>query len=162
MPDVATISKLLDDFGDVPEDFIWFVKTYGNGCVDDFIYFLNPMSVNVNINFWTRNRSELKTLKECISIARTGEFSTFFRNNHFVFFGFTDNGDSMMWQTNTKPWTIILLPAREEEWEVVEMTFLSFLTRLLNRQLILKTFPEEFPSDSPQFESFDDFNQEKH
>ena len=47
----------------LPTDYKEYIKIYGTGCIDDFLWVLNPFCMNENINFIQKGESIIDAYK---------------------------------------------------------------------------------------------------
>lgn len=115
----------------LPQDYRYFVETYGTGQIDDFLGVLNPFSAGPFYNLLSAGRAHLDGL-----IQLRSELGTFLPYPLFPEVGgllpiaITDNGDTIHWLTNGPPdeWTIVVEDSRAPECEAYDMSFNQFLT----------------------------------
>ncbi|OAB34382.1 SMI1/KNR4 family protein [Paenibacillus glacialis] len=139
---------------ELPSDYKKFIRTYGTGGIDNFIWILTPFDQDENINFLRR--------KEEISGAYMQSKQEFPKNfKHDVFpasggilpWAFTDNGDELYWLTEGEPdqWKVVVYETRSSDYHIYSLTMTEFIYKVLTRELICDAFPEDFPSENPIF-----------
>ncbi|MBU3179419.1 SMI1/KNR4 family protein [Clostridium estertheticum] len=152
-------SKLENKLGIVlPEDYKNFIKTYGTGGIDNFIWILTPFVQDENVNFVTRMSVMLNAYSES-----KNKFPQYYKHKVFPEQGgllpwaYTDNGDEIYWLTgeNSNEWSIIVYETRSSEYHQYSMSMVEFLYKIITNRLVCEAFPEDFPSEEPEFISVD-------
>lgn len=139
-----------------PADFRAFVSLYGDGFIDGFLCVFNPFSVNRFVNFEEQMHARLLALREHhASIGEALPYPLFPAPAGLVPLGTTDNGDVMYWETKGQPddWTVLIQESRLAEFDCFNGGMVEFLQRVLAKEFSSSVFPEDFPSDTPQFTS---------
>lgn len=143
-----------NEFTRLPPDFSEFLKYYGTGVIDGFIWIFNPSSKNPHLNLFRQAKLQLDIFRELR--ARGNEpkdYSLFPEPDGLLPFGITDNGDVLFWKTTGKPseWNVVVAESRTPKYEEYSLNMTQFLSRLLTKQLSVAAFPADVPSESPTF-----------
>lgn len=138
----------------LPEDYKEFIIAYGTGGIDNFMWILTPFVKDENINFMTRMNVMLSSYVES-----KDKFPQYYKHEIFpkldglLPWAYTENGDEIYWQTsvNSNEWSIVVYETRSPQYHHYEMSMTEFLYKILTKELICEAFPEDFPSDKPEF-----------
>jgi hypothetical protein len=148
--DLAQCEAIL---GRLPEDYKDYLRTYGTGCVADFIWIMNPSASNPNLNLLTHGERRLAAYRE-IRGDEGAEFPyrLFPEPGGLLPFGLTDNGDTLFWRTLGSPedWTVVVSEARVPQYEEFALCTTAFLVAILRSAVRPASFPDDFPVD-PSF-----------
>jgi len=133
----------------LPNDFMWYIDTYGSGSISDFVYVFNPFSGNKNFNFQIQVIEKLSILG---SIKQSeGEkvvpYSLCFEPGGLLPWGGDDNGDTFYWLTtagSSDNWTVVLGQARGDDWEEYPFSMTVFLKKLLTKEIHSNLLPDDF------------------
>lgn len=138
----------------LPVDYKEFITCYGTGAIDGFLWVLNPFSKNKYLNLLDSGNSQLDGLRQLRD--ECGEkipYAIFPEANGLFPWGITDNGDVLYWVCSGPPsnWPIVVNESRGPCWREFKLTTGEFLAKLVSRELQVDIFPDDFPSDSPEF-----------
>lgn len=137
----------------LPADFKLFIKNYGTGCIDDFLWVLNPFSENENINFETSEYliESYKVMQE--EFPRDYIRPLYPKTGSFFPWAITDNGDSFGWIIDGEPneWKVVIFSQDQGEEEVYNMSATELLYKLLITNVRSSLLPAEFPSETISF-----------
>jgi hypothetical protein len=136
---------------ELPEDYKEFIARYGTGSVDGFLWVLNPFSTNKHLNFFDEGGVKLEALRELRH--ESIPYPLHPDVNGVLPWGITDNGDVLYWLCNGPPsnWVIVVNESRGPRWREYKLSTSDFLARLVAKELVVDVFPEDFPSESPEF-----------
>lgn len=139
---------------ELPEDYKEFVSTYGTGAVDNFLWVLNPFSQNKNLNLLNQVKVNLDALRQlCIDSNIRIPYEIYPDVNGLFPWAITDNGDSLYWLTKSFPsnrW-IVVGDSAAFQWREFKLSTAEFLALLVTKELVVDIFPDDFPSDAPEF-----------
>jgi hypothetical protein len=139
---------------DLPSDYKKFIETYGTGGIDNFLWILTPFVSDENINF-LKKQKELSDayLQSKQNFPQYYKHDVFPQKGGLLPWAYTDNGDELYWLTDGEPfnWKIIVYESRSPENHTYSLTMTEFLYQILTRELVCDAFPDDFPSDEPQF-----------
>lgn len=145
----------------LPEAYKWFVRSYGTGILDEFIWVLSPFASTdaLNLRKNLRSRSEWY-LKLHEKHPREYPYQVFPKPEGLIPWAVTENGDVFWWKTVGDPesWGTVIYPARGPDCEEHSVNCAQLLYDLLTRSRKVHFFPEDFPSDAPTFRSVVDHN----
>lgn len=149
----------------IPMDFKQFVDTYGNGRFADFLTVYDPWYMRKHPHSdksylaWidrqlTGLKPEWRTYPEYIA-----PFLPYPAPNGLLPWGFTDNGDTLCWQTIGVPdcWPLVVLDNKQsEQYEHYPITVTEFLAQWLHQRIEPRIFPDNiFPAEEPLFRPVD-------
>jgi hypothetical protein len=131
-----------------------YIDAYGTGCLDDFIWVLNPFSANSNLNLLTRGEAALSTLRELhASGIRKVPYPIHPAAGGLLPWGITDNGNVLYWLTTGAPdgWPVVLSAVRDGRTERYPCGMATFLVKLLTGEVVSHLLPGDFPGEAPSF-----------
>ena len=149
----------------LPVDFKQLVDSYGNGRFADFLSVCDPWYkrqhphseksylawVNVRL---TGLKPEWRTYPEYLA-----PFLPYPAPEGLLPCGFTDNGDTLCWQTTgvSDFWPLVIVDYKQsEQYERYHMTITEFLAQWLHGRIEPKMFPDDiFPAEEPLFRPSD-------
>ena len=139
---------------ELPGDYKDFVATYGTGAVDNFLWVLNPFSKNEHLNLNNQARVRLDAQRRFFAESGTAApFALYPDANGLFPWGITDNGDVLYWLCKGSPstWVIVVCDSRASRWREFKLSTVQFLAEVLTKELVADVFPEDFPTESPEF-----------
>ena len=158
LPNEAPSEIVLKDFeveiALLPEDYKDFIKTYGSGSIDNFMWICNPAANNPFLNLYIQIKAYLNSLQRVYGIGTVlDQYKLYPESNGLLPFGGNDNGDLLLWKTHGHPneWNIVVLESRMGEVEEFNENMACFLCSILSRKKTCKIFPDDFPSSAPFF-----------
>lgn len=139
----------------LPQDYKLFVQKFGSGRIDNFLWILNPFSINPYLNLEQFLLTQTCTLAELGAYGEDVPYRCFPDLAGILPFAITDNGDVLYWITAGLPndWAVLVNEARGPEWQQFKMPFSEFLAKVLSKEIVCGVFPDEFPSASPLFQA---------
>lgn len=137
----------------LPSDYRDFLRIYGSGSVDNFIWIFNPSSGNENLNLCRQVADQLDVLHELKATGELVPFPLFPDAGGLLPFGVSDNGDVLLWKTKGDPcdWTVVVSEARCPNYEEYSQSMSDFLASVLAGKTVSAIFPDDFPSKHPRF-----------
>jgi hypothetical protein len=140
----------------LPGDYKAFIRVYGSGCLDQFVWVLNPFSTNKFLNLIERGRETLAALGQLqASHPAAGVADPLFPTpGGLLPWGLTDNGDVLWWSTVPGPperWPVVVTAPRDEQVARYAVTMTTFLASILGGEVQCDLFPDDFPSARPSF-----------
>jgi hypothetical protein len=128
----------------LPPDYVALASTYGPGRFDEFVWLLAPGARNPDLDLERQATTRLQALRD------TGEEIPY---DPLVPFAFTDNGDVVYWHAEGEPhtWKVVANESRGPEWFTFDGTATEFLHATLSGAVRVPFFPEDYPSDEPDF-----------
>ena len=137
----------------LPEDYKWLVDTYGYGKFDDFLCILQPESPSK----YTRLKDSASASAEMLAKVDAHE-SIPYPVDDLIPVAKTDNGDTIYWisspRENPDAWVVVGNGARNQKWPRHDGGIVEFLAAVLSRRIYFDIFPQDFPSDNPEFSRF--------
>ena len=134
----------------LPKDYIEFLSVYGSGVIGDFLWILNPHSLNRNLNL-----EKMRYFREAYQVLRQDHPAYYPREfQEFLPWGFTDNGDSIVWINNgmePNEWLVGIQAADPSQEELTGLTMLDFLEALLENRLVSSILPRQFLDSEKEF-----------
>jgi hypothetical protein len=137
----------------LPDDYKGFVSNYGTGAVDGFLWVLNPVSKNRYLNLFEQATIRLNAQRQFSKESGVATPYSLHPETGLFPWGFTDNGDVLYWLREGPPssWSIVVCDSRSSRWQAFRMTVVEFISGLLMRTVVAESFPDDFPSESPEF-----------
>ncbi len=140
----------------LPDDYKSYIRTYGTGCIGEFVWPLNPFSRNPNLNF-------LRAADEILSAMRSLRdggyedipFPLYPERGGLLPWGFTDNGDNLYWVTrgDSNEWPVVLNASRQPAYEYYDCSMTEFLAKVLQGELESHIMPSDLAESEPLFRS---------
>lgn len=139
---------------ELPVDYKQFVDTFGTGAIDGFLWVLNPISRNPNLNLIVQSKKILEAQRKLSEDPATKIDYSFHPDVPGLFpWAVSDNGDVVYWHCNGDPfnWPVVISDGRASMWREYATSASEFIYMLLTRDLVIDIFPSDFPSVSPVF-----------
>ncbi|MFS0901780.1 SMI1/KNR4 family protein [Priestia aryabhattai] len=144
----TTIFSLLGT--DLPSDYIKFIKTYGTGSIDNFLWILTPFVNDEYVNFFLRK----KEMSSAYSQSKL-KFPQYYKHyKHHVYpetggilpWGYTENGDELYWLTegSTDEWKVVVYESRSPENYIYSLSMTDFLYQIITKKLVCDAFLDDF------------------
>ena len=154
-PDWKSAEEALG-FG-LPSDYRQLVEVYGAGSFDEFISLLVPGHENPHLDLLRQRDVRLDALRTLREGGETIPFDVDAGQEDIVPWAITDNGDVVYWIREPRDapddWRVVVNEARGPAWEAFAGSATEFLAAVLSETTRIAIFPEDFPSDSPRFDS---------
>lgn len=137
----------------LPQDFKEVVSIFGQGSFDDFLVLNYPRCPNPYLDLETQMREMVKaytTWEGGVALP----YPFFPALGGIIPWGGTDNGDVLFWRTGSadpNDWTVVVTSSKFDEWHAFGGGAAAFLLAVLSGAETVPFFPEDFPSDKPQF-----------
>lgn len=139
----------------LPDDYKELISSYGSGIFGDFIWLINPISKNNNLNF---------KIIEYIYSSYESMKSDFpdlyprpsYPNQESYFpWAITDNGDTLIWivdnNIDSNMWCVGILDSDPETEEIYNIGATELLLKLFNLEIKSNIFPDDFPLENIEF-----------
>ncbi|MEU5688796.1 hypothetical protein [Streptomyces venezuelae] len=129
-------------------------RLYGVGCFDEFLWIYGCGAANRNLDIGDRSREMQRILGSKEAGALRARLEPYGVNpEDLVQWGTTDNGDALMWIPAGDPeqWDSIFVSAGQLFFATSSKSSAGVLLDLLTGTLRLNFFPEDFPSEAPEF-----------
>ncbi|MCU1720756.1 SMI1/KNR4 family protein [Pseudomonas sp. 5P_5.1_Bac1] len=131
----------------LPSDFKGLVSVYGSGSIDGFIWLLDPLAKNSNLNF-EKSRYFVEAY-----VFLQQEFSSDYprpeypAKGSFFPWAVTDNGETFVWLVDGEPesWKIAIHSSDQGEEEIYNFGCVEFILKLLRGELLSRILPGQFP-----------------
>ncbi len=154
--DVPTDKELLafaTEVTPLPKDYEQFIKRYGTGCIDGFIWIYNPTSDNDHLSLPKQMERQLSVMRDVFGADDHLPYDVRVGGEKLLPFGSTENGDLLLWLKLGTPesWTVVVLDAKLWLHESYDLCMTEFLFGMLTGVLRSKIFPVDFPSPCPVF-----------
>jgi hypothetical protein len=142
----------------LPIDYKEFVNSYGSGAIDNFLWVLNPFIQNENLNLF------LKTKVICEAYVQSKRkfpheflYDVYPEVGGLLPWALTDNGDVLYWITKGEheSWQIVVFESRSTLCTSYNKSMTEFIYEIVSHNLKCTIFPDDFPSDTPEFISVD-------
>ena len=140
------------NFVPLPNDYHDYLKRYGTGAIDSFIWIFNPASANPNLNLANQIERQLDILRETNQTGFEPRMMLFPEQGGVLPFGISDNGDVLLWETkgDADAWTVAVLPSRSSPFIRFSSNMTDFLAGILERSVHCEAFPNDFPNARPK------------
>ena len=141
----------------LPNDFKSFIDSYGTGVIGNFLWVLNPKSSNDSLNFNKSKYFSFSYNKMKELFPEDYMRPAFPKENSFLTWAFSDNGDSLFWVVNgdnPDEWKVGIHSSDKGEEEIFDMGVSAFLISLANKTLSSEIFPEDFLKGEINFVSY--------
>ncbi|SFH72223.1 hypothetical protein SAMN04515618_102128 [Collimonas sp. OK307] len=137
----------------LPQDYKDYVEIFGSGAVSNFLWILNPFSVNPNLNLEQQLKTQTDVLGDLRNYGEDVPYRCFPQAGGIFPFALSDNGDVLYWLTNGLPaeWTVVVNEARGPEWQHFDLPMTDFVTGVLTKKFSCHIFPSNFPGQFPNF-----------
>lgn len=128
-----------------PEDYKWFLQTYGVGSINDFLWVFSPICDNLNLNSF----EQFKRMKNSYEIMKSDklielEYSFYNKGVGLFPWGITDNGDELYLNYLNDRIEIVVLASRYTDVMSFEMNITDFLSGVLTKEIECAIFPDDF------------------
>lgn len=136
-----------------PEDYVYFIKSYGTGAINDFLWVLNPFATNPNLNLLREVPSLLFGLRELREkYPDDFPYPLYFEPGGLLPWGTSIDGDIFCWLTRgvTGRWTTVTIP-RHSTVEHFDGPMTTFLALAITGRLQSEAIPNGFASAEPRF-----------
>ncbi|GAB2995771.1 hypothetical protein GCM10023080_072560 [Streptomyces pseudoechinosporeus] len=138
----------------IPGDHDDLIAAYGTGCFDEFLWIFANGAENANLDIDTNTRvmqsilrgKDVPALRQALSHHRTAP-------EELIQWGVTDNGDSLLWIPicDAESWPTVVIQAGQLDFVISGKTSTGVVLGLLAGALSIRFFPDDFPSDHPEF-----------
>lgn len=138
----------------LPGDYKRFISVYGDGCIDRFLWILNPLSTNQYLNLLVYSPRLLEAAQQLAEdYPEEIEFSSEILSGQLIPWAVTDNGDALYWKRDEGHITdqVYVSDSGGLQWNVFPYGTSEFLVLLLSAQISVEFFPENFPFSSHTF-----------
>ncbi|MGY4490745.1 hypothetical protein [Pseudomonas sp. TE3610] len=132
----------------LPSDYKMMIDAICGGCIDGFLWVLDPLSKNDNLNF--DQALYFVNAYESMKSEFGGEYfrSRFPEEKSFLPWAVTDNGETLVWIVCGDPdsWRVGVHSVDQGTEEIYPVGCVEFLVMLLSRKIITHLLPADFPS----------------
>ena len=142
-----------------PDHYKSFVETYGDGCIDNFLFIYNPFEPAVGVEGTSFFVDHYYSFRDRLIRweQKTGEHTPVWpEKDGFIQIGGTMNSGQLLWHTVGTPndWTVRVAGERrdwmkEGEFEEYNVGLVEFLYRLLNQEIDAPEMPSRFFANHP-------------
>lgn len=139
----------------LPCDYKWFIDFYGNGGINDFLWFLTPFCEVEHINLMSRGKTMLESYQDIKSeYPEYCRHEVYPQSNGILPLGYTDNGDELFWKTakETDNWTVVVYESRSDEYREYDMGVVDFIYNLITKKISCDIFPDDFITDENTYD----------
>jgi hypothetical protein len=115
---------------------------------------LNPFSRNRNLNLIEQAAVQVDVQQQVANYSGDAPRYPLFPHVNGLFpWGITDNGDVLYWLCDgaAAAWAIVICDSKAYRWQAFEMPMVDFLTGYLTKGLTVEIFPDDSPTERPQF-----------
>jgi hypothetical protein len=138
----------------LPDDYLEFVRRYGDGTIDSFLIVLPPTSQNKNVDLVSQCERVANVLETVRKQSPAVRYAGYPSPGGLIPWGKTENGDLCFWKTgdpDPNRWTVVVSDGRMWDWEEYPGSMTAFLADVLGGKFHTRIFPDDFPSDTPTF-----------
>ncbi|CRI56987.1 SMI1/KNR4 family protein [Pseudomonas sp. CCOS 191] len=132
----------------LPADYKAFIERFGAGCIDDFLWVIDPFSSSRDLNF-----DKGDYFRESYAVMKAEFPSDYPRPGYpaegaFWPWGFTENGETLVWIVKGEPdsWSVALHSVDQGEEYLIACGCIELLCKLFRREIHSCILPEGFPS----------------
>jgi hypothetical protein len=140
--------------GPLPADHRELTRTYGTGCFDEFLWIFADGAANARLDIRHQTEQLRSTLHGKPLDALRGVLNEQGAcPGDLIQWGVTDNADVLAWIAVGEPddWPTVIIQAGQLGAVVSREGSIATLLRLLTGSLRVPFFPEDFPSERPEF-----------
>ena len=140
---------------DLPADYKELIGTYGGGCFDNYLWLLEPDSVNKDndLVLLTEERDEAFEMLWEMGEEKPAELTE--EGSRLIPWATTDNGEFLYWlvRPGQEPdgWTVMVNEGRGEAWEHFRMRCTEFLAASLAGEVQSEVLWSEYPAQVHSF-----------
>lgn len=128
-----------------PPDFKELVCTYGNGCMDGFLWLRDPFSPGW-FEFVMLRLSALYESR-AVQAGKSVPYALYPERGGLFPWAFTDNGDTLYWVSDQEQ--VVIGAGRDPYWDEYKGSLSSFLVALIEHKVSSKVLPRDFPDAPP-------------
>jgi hypothetical protein len=138
----------------IPPGYDSLIRRYGAGRFDDFLAIYSPGHANryLDILYWTETSREIMSRARVPALrAALEEYSI--RPEELIQWGGTDNADSLFWIPSDRQgeWPTVIVAAGQLNFSIVPNCSTEAILGLVTGSLRCDFFPDDFPSQIPEF-----------
>ncbi|TDC27142.1 hypothetical protein E1265_02365 [Streptomyces sp. 8K308] len=138
----------------VPDSHRALVDAYGVGCFDEFLWIYGVGAENPHLDIAAATEVTRTILRgKPIPRIRAALAAHGLDTDDLVQWGGTDNGDVLLWVPVGAPdaWPTLIVEAGQLDFALVAESSTRVILGLLTGSLRVRCFPEDFPSERPEF-----------
>ncbi|MFF4342993.1 SMI1/KNR4 family protein [Kitasatospora sp. NPDC001540] len=146
---------------DLPGDYRTFIDTYGGGCVDHYLWVLEPGCANASYDLVDADEERAEANQWLWDGGEEKPAELEGADARLVPWASTDNGEFLYWLArpgeDPDEWTVMVNEARGPRWEHLDMGCTRFLAAVLSGDLRSEILSDSFPTDPHAFLPSADF-----
>lgn len=148
--EIKTVERQVEN---LPVDYKLFIKHFGSGTINNFIWILNPASSDLHLNLIRGGEPILSALRELRQAGESCPYLIYLEVEGLFPFGKSDNGDTLFWLRVSEPnrWTVVVNAARDPEYQKFDCGMSEFVAGTLTHRLQCSIFPKSFPTRPASF-----------
>lgn len=125
-----------------PDDYREFIESYGSGSIADFLWVLNPFSLNPNLNLIQRGRRVLDSLRDISPEDDGVPYPIHPSSNGIYPWAITDNGDAMYWVIHRRAASsnIVISDPKCNAWRIMANSSIGTIADFLTNQSVARFF----------------------
>jgi hypothetical protein len=139
----------------LPSDYKWLVEHYGPGSFDEFVHVFQPGTPIEPVQL----EKQAERTAWALDYLRSGGEAVPYENSELLSVCKTDNGDVGYWlrrpADSPDSWNIVVNEARGPRWSLFDGGIVEFLVAVLSGNHRVTVFPDDFPSDQPEFAPYE-------
>lgn len=148
--------KVEQDIGvTLPGDYKVFVERFPSGKVLDFIRVLAPGGHAKHVDLIQKGAVLRDVLRE---IKEMGEedcpYPVFPEATGVLPWGVSDNGDFLLWRTQTPEWSMVIGASRESTWVEYPVSMTEFLLAIVQGDILCPVFPDDLLEGGAGFKAY--------
>ncbi|MFJ5926514.1 SMI1/KNR4 family protein [Kitasatospora sp. NPDC092948] len=141
---------------DLPADYKAFIDSYGGGCVDAYLWILEPGCVNEYYDLFEAVEERAEANEYLWSSGEPKPAELDHRDTRVIPWASTDNGEFLYWLAkpgqDPDQWTVMVNEARGPWWEHFDLTLTRFLARSLTRETRSEILSDLYPTIPHDFQ----------
>lgn len=140
----------------LPTDYFDFINKYGTGSINNFIWVLNPFSLNHYLNLLNRLPVIVNAFSVDCSEEISNKYNFYPAAGGLIPLAITDNGDSILYYKNefSGAEKIVIIDGRANYVSEFDMGFTEFLFKLCNNQITQDILPSEVFIENCSFQKY--------
>ncbi|MFD8483920.1 SMI1/KNR4 family protein [Kitasatospora sp. NPDC059673] len=140
----------------LPADYKALIDTYGGGCIDNYLWILEPGCANEFYDLFEAVEERAEANEDLWSGGERKPAELGHADTRIIPWASTDNGEFLYWlaESGQSPdqWTVMVNEARGPWWEHFDLTLTRFLAATLTGEIRSQILSDHFPSTPHDFQ----------